>query len=120
MSIIANEQAREPVFLFLNIMFLLKKFHFACGVRKHFFIFQCFILTDFFVIKSDHCGGESWAEIYLKDHSNIRAVLYQQALIHFKLGNDKLAKEYLQSGIDYLKSFFLCLSKEFDKGLFSF
>ncbi|KLV23560.1 hypothetical protein ABW03_06605 [Bacillus altitudinis] len=58
MSINANEQAGEPAFKKKYYVFV-EKSHFACGVRKHFFIFQCFILTDFFVIKSSHCGGES-------------------------------------------------------------
>ncbi|MEK5495858.1 Rap family tetratricopeptide repeat protein [Bacillus sp. FSL M8-0077] len=62
---------------------------------------HCYSSLEKYQLALDHLEE---AEIYLKRHSHIRAILYQQALIHFKLGNDELAKEYLQRGIDYLKS----------------
>lgn len=43
------------------------------------------------------------AEGFLKDHTHIKIVYYQQALINFKMGNDEIANDYLNEGIEYLK-----------------
>ncbi|AKU31160.1 hypothetical protein ID12_06860 [Bacillus altitudinis] len=60
MSIIANEQAGEPVFFKKKYYVFVEKFHFACGVRKHFFYYSVLHFDGFFfVIKSSHCGGEA-------------------------------------------------------------
>ncbi|MGE6632464.1 aspartate phosphatase [Bacillus sp. NPDC077027] len=44
------------------------------------------------------------AEGYLKDHTHIKIVYYQQSLIHFKVGNHEIAQYYLNEGIEYVKS----------------